>query len=239
MSARASMHGEIELTVSDSGIGIDATFLPYVFDRFRQADASSTRAHAGLGLGLAIVRHLVELHGGSVRAESDGRDAGTRFVMRLPRSHPSVHCTRRAKRRPPLRATAADVPRLDGVRVLIVDDDRESCEMMLEVLREYGASIRAALSAGAAIDALPEFAPDLVLTDIAMPARDGYAVMSAVRALETALGRRVPVAAVTANAHAEDRERAIAAGFDEYLAKPIQPAALARAVASLAAGVDR
>jgi CheY-like chemotaxis protein len=106
--------------------------------------------------------------------------------------------------------------------------------MMLEVLREYGASIRAALSAGAAIDALAEFPPDLVLTDIAMPARDGYSVLSEVRALEATFGHRVPVAAVTANAHAEARERAIAAGFDDYLAKPIQPAALARAVAALA-----
>ena len=233
------VHGNVEITVSDSGIGIDAAFLPYVFDRFRQADDSSTRGHAGLGLGLAIVRHLVELHGGRVHAESGGRDAGTRVVIRLPRRLPSVHACDGPHAALRSVATAAGVPRLDGVRVLIVDDDRESCEMVLEVLREYGASIRAALSAGAAIDALPEFAPDLVLTDIAMPARDGYAVMRAVRALETAIGRRVPVAAVTANAHAEDRERAIAAGFDEYLAKPIQPAALARAVASLAAGLDR
>ena len=226
-------HTDIEITVSDSGIGIDAAFLPYVFDRFRQADDSSTRGHTGLGLGLAIVRHLVELHGGSVRAESDGRDAGTRFVLRLPRSQPSVPASdgRHAGRRSASAAT--DVPRLDGMRVLIVDDDRESCEMMREVLGEYGASIRAALSAGAALDALSEFTPDLVLTDIAMPAQDGYAVMSAVRALATTLGHRVPVAAVTANAHAEDREGAIAAGFDEYLAKPIQPATLARAVAAL------
>ena len=121
------------------------------------------------------------------------------------------------------------------MRVLIVDDDRESCEMMLEALRGYGASVRAAMSAGDAVDALSEFHPDLVLSDIAMPGRDGYAVLSEVRALETTLGHRVPVAAVTAYAHAEDRERAIAAGFDDYLAKPIDPAALARAVAALAA----
>ena len=125
------------------------------------------------------------------------------------------------------------------MRVLIVDDDRESCEMMLEALGGYGASLRAALSASAAADTLAEFTPDLVLTDIAMPARDGYAVLREVRALETRLGHRVPVAAVTAHAHAEDRERAIAAGFDEYLAKPIQPATLARAVAALAAVGNR
>ena len=202
-------NGQIELTVTDSGIGIDATFLPYVFDRFRQADASSTRAHTGLGLGLAIVRHLVELHGGTVRAESDGRDAGTRFVIQLPRRH--LPLTARDARKPAsVSATAAatDVPRFDGLRILIVDDDRESCEMMLEALRGYGASVRCAMSATDAIAALPEFKPDLVLSDIAMPGRDGYAVLSEVRAVETTLGRRVPVAAVSAYAHAEDRQRA-------------------------------
>jgi PAS domain S-box-containing protein len=228
-------NGEIELTVSDSGIGIDATFLPYVFDRFRQADPSSTRAQSGLGLGLAIVRHLVELHGGTVRAESDGRDAGTRFVMQLPRRHPTL--TARDARRPlsAAAATAAtDMPRLDGVRILIIDDDRESCEMMLEALRAYGAAVRCAMSASEGIEALPDFTPDLVLSDIAMPGRDGYAVLGEVRALEAMLGRRVPVAAVSAYAHADDRERAISAGFDEYFAKPVDPVALASAVAALA-----
>ena len=135
--------GEIEITVSDTGMGIDAAFLPYVFDRFRQADASSTRAQTGLGLGLAIVRHLVELHGGTVRAESDGRNSGTRFVMRLPRRHSPL--TERDARKPVnTRAAipASDLPRLDGVRILIVDDDRESCEMMLEALRGGGALVQ-------------------------------------------------------------------------------------------------
>ena len=207
---------QIELTVADSGIGIDATFLPYVFDRIRQADASSTRAQTGLGLGLAIVRHLVELHGGHVRAESDGRDAGTRFVMLLPRKQTSLMA--RDGRKPARTAAttaATDVPRFDGLRILIVDDDRESCEMMLEALRGYGASVRCAMSATEAIDTLPEFRPDLVLSDIAMPGRDGYAVLGEVRAAETLLGRRVPIAAVSAYAHAEDRQRAIAAGFDQ------------------------
>ena len=226
--------GQIELTVTDSGIGIDATFLPYVFDRFRQADASSTRAQGGLGLGLAIVRHLVALHGGSVRAESDGRDAGTRFVVRLPRRH--VPLTARDARRPAsVTATpaATDVPQFDGLRILIVDDDRESCEMMLEALGRYGASVRYALSATEATATLLEFRPDLVLSDIAMPGRDGYAVLSEVRQVERTLGRRVPVAAVSAYAHAEDRERAIAAGFDHYLAKPVDPAALVSTVKAL------
>jgi PAS domain S-box-containing protein len=234
VSARVT-NGEIELSVSDTGIGIEATFLPFVFDRFRQADSSSTRAQTGLGLGLAIVRHLVELHGGTVRAESDGRDAGTRFVMQLPRRHSAV-IVRDARK--PVNAGAGapiDVPRLDGLRILIVDDDSESCEVMLEALRGYGATLRAAMSARDAVEALSEFTPDLVLSDIAMPDRDGYAVLSEVRARETTFGRRVPVAAVTANAHAEDHARAIAAGFDQYLAKPVEPVALALAVAALAA----
>ena len=232
--------GQIELTVTDSGIGIDAAFLPYVFDRFRQADASSTRAQSGLGLGLAIVRHLVELHGGSVRAESDGCDAGTRFVVQLPRPHSSLtaHDARTLASAAATTATT-EAPRFDGLRILIVDDDRESSEMMLEALRGYGAAVRCAMSATEAIGTLSEFRPDLVLSDIAMPGRDGYAVLGEVRAIETTLGRRVPVAAVTACAHAEDRQRAIAAGFDQYLAKPVDPAALASAVQALAAGANR
>ena len=228
--------GQIELTVSDSGIGIDAAFLPYVFDRFRQADASSTRAQSGLGLGLAIVRHLVELHGGSVRAESGGRDAGTRFVVRLPRRH--VPVTARDARSPATVSAApaaVEAPQFDGLRILIVDDDRESCDMMLEALRRYGASVQCALSATEAAATLLEFRPDLVLSDIAMPGRDGYAVLSEVRQVETSLGRRVPVAAVTAHAHAEDRQRAMAAGFDRYLAKPVDLAALAATVKALVA----
>jgi CheY-like chemotaxis protein len=144
-----------------------------------------------------------------VRAESDGRDAGTRFVMQLARGHLAFPA--RDPRKPASAATASvttDVPRLDGVRVLIVDDDRESCEMMLEALRGHGASLRAAMSASDAVDALSKFKPDLVLSDIAMPGLDGYAVLRHVRALETAIGRHVPIAAVTAYAHGEDRERA-------------------------------
>jgi CheY-like chemotaxis protein len=216
--------------------GIDATFLPYVFDRFRQADASSTRAQSGLGLGLAIVRHLVELHGGSVRAESDGRDAGTRFVVRLPRGHVS-RTARDGRSHARVSATpaATDVPQFDDLRILIVDDDPESCEMMLEALRRHGASVQFALSATEATATLLEFRPDVVLSDIAMPGRDGYAVLSEVRQAETVLGRRVPVAAVSAYAHAADRQRAIAAGFDQYLAKPVDPVALASTVRALVA----
>ncbi len=225
---------QVELTVTDSGIGIDPTFLPYVFDRFRQADASSTRAQSGLGLGLAIVRHLVELHGGSVRAESGGRGAGTRIVATVPRAQMTLtgpDARDFATLSAPPAATA--IPHFGGIRILVVDDDRESCDMMLEALRRYGASVQCALSAGAATATLAEFSPDLVLSDIAMPGKDGYAVLAEVRQIESTFGRRVPVAAVSAYAHAEDRQRAIAAGFDHYLAKPVSPAALASAVKAL------
>jgi signal transduction histidine kinase/ActR/RegA family two-component response regulator len=228
-------NGQTELTVTDSGIGINAAFLPYVFDRFRQADDSSTRTHTGLGLGLTIVRHIVELHGGRVRAESDGTNAGTRFVLQLPRKH-SPQPTRDAREAAGISdAAGPDAPRFDGVRILIVDDDHESCEVMLEALRGLGASVWFAMSATEAIRKLSECAPDLVLSDIAMPGRDGYAVLTEVRQVQTALGRRVPVAAVSAYAHAEDRQRAIAAGFDQYLAKPVDPAALASTVKALVA----
>ena len=238
VAVKTRLDGEqIELTVTDSGIGIDPAFLPYVFDRFRQADASSTRAHSGLGLGLAIVRHLVELHGGTVRAESGGRDAGTRFVARLPRRYVPLtnHDVRSPASASAPPAATMDVPQFDGLRILIVDDDRESCEMMLEALRRFGATTQCAQSATEAAATLLEFRPDLVLSDIAMPGRDGYAVLSEVRQVETALGRRVPVAAVSAYAHEEDRERAMAAGFDHYLAKPVDPAALAATVKALVA----
>jgi CheY-like chemotaxis protein len=224
--------GEIELSITDSGIGIEPAFLPYVFDRFRQADASTTRAYGGLGLGLAIVRHLVELHGGRVRAESDGTNTGTRFIINLPRKELLLSTT---ERRPVPTETARDVGiRLDNLRVLLVDDDHTSCDVMSEALRGYGASVHAAMSVAEAVDCLAAFQPDLVLSDVAMPVQDGFALLRELRSREILLGRRVPIAAVTARARPEDREQALAAGFDEYLTKPVEPAALAGAVSALA-----
>jgi PAS domain S-box-containing protein len=229
--------GHTELVVTDTGIGIEAAFLPYVFDRFRQADPSSTRAHSGLGLGLAIVRHLAELHGGTVHVTSEGRDAGARFAIRLPRTTPAAspddrrHVVRDSVSMP----TPTDV-RLDRLRILVVDDDGESCDVMREMLQRLGACVQVAASVDQAVTELPAFGPDLVLSDLAMPGRDGFGILDAVRAMG---GRYVPVVAVTAYARAEDRERVMAAGFDDYLAKPVEPAALAAIVAGHAARARR
>ena len=235
------LDGEIELAVRDTGIGIDPSFLPYVFDRFRQADASTTRAHGGLGLGLAIARHLVELHGGTVRAESGGRDTGATFVIALPVRRSTADD---GGDRPAAAATAPAGPgrrglSLAGVRVLVVDDDGESCDVMQAALRMYGASVRVAMSADEAIEAAATFVPDVVLTDIAMPGRDGYSMLADLRAREAESGRRVPVAAVTAFARLEDHNRATTAGFDGYLTKPVDPLTLASTVATLASGSAR
>jgi signal transduction histidine kinase/ActR/RegA family two-component response regulator len=237
VQARAE-NGQTELMVIDTGVGIDAAFLPYVFDPFRQADASSTRAHSGLGLGLAIVRHLIELHGGTVSAESDGRDAGSRFLIRLPRAAVPVNSPDRDRRQGTAgfqEAASLAAVRLDGVRVMVVDDDRESCEVMREALQGVGASVQIATSVDEAVTTLSNFTPDVVLSDLAMPGRDGFGVLTAVRAITQ---RRIPVIAVTAYARAEDRERVMTAGFDDYLAKPVAPMALAAAVATHAVRRD-
>jgi len=188
--------GNIEVTVTDSGIGIKPSFLPHVFERFRQADASTTRMHGGLGLGLAIVRHLVESHGGTVRAHSDGLNTGATFVFTVPvKSRISSEPSEQTRS-----TTVAIVPiSLAHIRVLVVDDDRDSREVMTEALLMYGGSVQAASTADDAIDAIKKFEPDVVLTDIAMPGSDGYAVLKRIRTLEAATGRRMPVGRVTAH----------------------------------------
>jgi CheY-like chemotaxis protein len=200
-----------------------------------------TRVHGGLGLGLAIVRHLVELHGGSVRAESRGRGAGAAFAIRLPRRIPAIvpRDARKPVAEPSYSPREAPGVRLDHLRILLVDDDKESCDVLREALETRGAVVKATTSAAEAIDVLAAFNPDLVLTDLAMPGRDGFAVLQEVRDREGAFGRHVPVAAVTAHARAEDRERAIAAGFDRYLTKPVEPGVLASTVAALAIATNR
>ena len=222
----------VRLVIEDSGRGISAEFLPHVFERFRQADSTPRRSHGGLGLGLSIVRHLVELHGGTVIAESPGENRGARFTVTLPlASEPRRAVAPRSRKTPWVGAALPAA--LDGVRVLVVDDDHDACELLEMTLRESGASVRAVHSVRAALEALESFHPDLLLSDIAMPEEDGYSLIRRVRARESAEGDRVPAIALTAFASQADREQALALGFDEHLAKPTSPSELSSAVVRL------
>jgi signal transduction histidine kinase len=238
VEVRLDREGEdVAIAVRDTGVGIDPSFAPHLFERFRQADSSSTRAHGGLGLGLALVRHLVEAHGGSVRAESEGRGRGATFVVRLPSAAP-----RRAQGVPA--APRAAVPLsaegpwplagLSRLRVLVVDDDPDSREVVREVLEQAGAVVAVAGSAPEALRAIAERPPDVLLSDLGMPGEDGYQLMRRVRALDPVAGGSVPAAALTAYTQAENRRAAQEAGFQGYLSKPIDPAELTAAVARLA-----
>ena len=232
----------LELGVSDTGIGISGEFLPHVFERFRQADSSITRAHGGLGLGLSIVRHLAELHGGTVRAESPGVGRGASFTVRLPAAS-----ARGSLALPPggdgaaglVRAggdgdVTADAPDLTDLRVLVVDDEPDTLEVICAVLNRHGAEVRAAGSSGEALKALAGWRPDVLVSDLGMPDEDGFALIGKVRSLAPGRGGDVPAAALTAYVRDEDRRRALAAGFQTHIAKPVDPAALAAAVAGLA-----
>ena len=217
------------LTVSDTGIGIGAEFLPFVFDRFTQADASFTRGYSGLGLGLAIARHLVELHGGTISAASEGQNLGSTFTVRLP-----LHAELAPAPHTPMRTSGVHVD-LRGARLLLVEDDQLAREMMTVVLSQYGARVRAAASVREALRELESEVPHLLITDIAMPGEDGITLIEEVRAR----GVRIPVIAVSALARADDRARIIQAGFDDYIQKPVQPLRLAVAVARKLSTIPR
>jgi PAS domain S-box-containing protein len=222
------------LTVTDSGRGIAPDFLPYVFDRFRQGDSGAGRAHAGLGLGLAICRHIVELHGGTVRAENVEHGNGARFIVDLPSGLPSDHL---ALPPAPGPSSAVSLPgsALRGLRVLIVDDDPDTCELLSAVLAGQGAETSAATSAREALDLLEQASPDLVVCDIAMPGTDGYDLIAGIRSRVGDGHPGVAAIALTAYARPEDRDRALRAGFDRHITKPIEPADFVRVVRGLAA----
>jgi PAS domain S-box-containing protein len=229
----ACVESHVELEVIDNGQGIRGDFLPYVFDRFRQADGTTTRQHSGLGLGLAIVRHLVELHGGSVRATSDGEGRGAVFAVRLP-----VAAVRpKSSDDPPLPALpegeSVRVLPLCGLRVLVVDDETDARELVAAVLTESGAEVTAVGSVHEAISVVQELRPDVLVSDIGMPSEDGYSLIKRIRAMEKTLGR-IPAAALTAYASVQDRTRALLAGYSSHLPKPIEPAELTAVVANLA-----
>lgn len=227
----------IEIVVTDTGIGISQDFLPFVFDRFRQADSSSTRAHGGLGLGLAIVRHLVELHGGGVVVESPGDGQGATFRVRLPLMTLHVEDRRKtdtSRLEDQSMPTFLRPPTLDDLRVLIVDDEAATRDLLTMILKQNGAEVFAASSTSEALDILKKHKPDVVVSDIEMPGEDGYRLIFKLRALEAEHGGRTPAAALTAYARTEDRVRALSAGYQIHVPKPVEPNELVTVVASLA-----
>jgi len=222
---------EVEVSVQDSGQGIPREFLPNVFDRFRQADPSTTRKHGGLGLGLAIVKHLVDLHGGSIKAESDGIGTGATFKVKLkPLDKPEAALT--GLHGGELRATAGETTSLAGLKVLVVDDHEDDRDVLTHMLSSCNAEVKAAGSVAEALRLLHDWQPEVIVSDISMPDVDGYAFIRQLRALN--VHGAIPAIAVTAHALAEDRERALAAGFQNHLAKPVQLSELVNSIAKVA-----
>jgi signal transduction histidine kinase/ActR/RegA family two-component response regulator len=226
--------GNVSLTVSDTGQGIDPSFVPQVFERFKQADPSSARRHGGLGLGLALVRELVELHGGSVRVASPGIGQGTTFTVQLPATVEGMIATS------PVRSAISDAASsLEGIRVLIIEDEEDAREILTRSVSDFGAEVTAVGSVADALERLrtPEAAlPHVILSDIGMPEADGYVLLRALRQLPREHGGDVPAIAVTAYTTPSDRKQALAAGFREHLEKPVAPLALAAAIARVTGG---
>jgi CheY-like chemotaxis protein len=221
--------GQARVSVVDTGRGIAPEFLPYLFQRFQQAETGSARQHGGLGLGLAIVRHLVELHGGRVRASSAGEGQGATFVVELPLAasagtgsieHPG---------------SRTGTPSLDAVRVLIVDDHEDTVDFLAAALVKYGADVKVATSVNEALSVLTQHRPHVLVSDLSMPGEDGFTLMRRIRN-RTTNGHRLTAIALTAHARAQDREQALAAGFHMYLAKPIEPARLGYVIEALVNG---
>jgi PAS domain S-box-containing protein len=223
-----------ELVVADTGRGIPLEFLPHVFDRFRQGDASTTRAHGGLGLGLAIVRHLTELHGGTVQASSDGDGCGATFTIRLPLDDVRDETERTGTGQSESGEPVDRARQLTGVRVLVIDDEPDARELFRVVLSQSGADVRTASSARSALMMLDEWLPEVIVCDIAMPIVDGYAFVAQLRSRPRDAGGEIPAAALTAYARLEDRDRALAAGYHVHIVKPVDPGELTRAVVALA-----
>ena len=224
---------DLEIAVSDTGEGIDAEFLPYVFDRFRQADSALSRRTVGLGLGLAIVRHLVEQHGGSITASSPGKGKGATFIIHLP-LRPSVSIGDdeiRPEAHPRRAAAFGDAPGLTGVRVLVVDDVYDTRILLKEILERYGATVKEVAGPAEAFELLQQWRPAVIVSDIGMPEEDGYAFIRRVREWEQQVGTRVPAIALTAFVRSADRVEALVAGYQAHIAKPIDPLEFARMVA--------
>ena len=229
------VNSHLELSVSDTGIGIPASYLPHVFDRFSQKDSSTTRAFGGLGLGLAICKQLVELHGGSIKAASQGEGMGATFSVQLPlsivqlddQSAPRIHPT--AETQP---GEVLSLPRLEGVHVFVVDDEPDARELLRTVLDDQGATVTTFGSAQEALAALKTTRPTLLICDVGMPKMDGYQLIRTLRAQESR-SERIPALALTAFARAEDRKRSLVAGYQAHLAKPFDVSEFILVIADL------
>jgi CheY-like chemotaxis protein len=229
------VNSHVEISVIDTGIGIKPEFLPHVFDRFRQADATTTRRHGGLGLGLSIVKQLVEMHGGSIRAKSPGEGQGATFTVTLPIIVVHPERPEPQKVRPKESDSTEDICRggaLAGLKVLVVDDEPDARQLIHRVLADCEAEVAVASSAAEALAVIGQFRPDVLVCDIGMPEQDGYDLIHEVRANPAT--KDIPAAALTAFARTEDRKRSLLAGFQTHVAKPVDPAELTAAVASLA-----
>lgn len=228
------INSHVEFSVSDTGIGIPASFLPHVFDRFSQKDSSTTRSYGGLGLGLAIAKQLVELHGGTLQAKSPGEGLGATFIVKLPLtiletqgvSANRVHPTH------PVSEEQATLPNLSGIHALVVDDEADARELIQRILQEQGATVTVASGGEEALRAMKTLDPDALISDIGMPDMDGYQLMRRIRATEP-MGRRLPAIALTAFARAEDRKRALLAGYQSHVTKPVDIAELVIVLAGL------
>src|SRR5215813_9767202 len=229
------VNSHVEIAVADNGQGIKPEFLPYVFDRFRQEDGGTSRQQSGLGLGLAIVRHIVELHGGTVHAASEGLGKGATFTVTLPVAPPARAASPDELRDEAAgwRLTTQNPPSLSGVRVLIVDDEADARELVTMMLAQGGAVVRTAVSAPEALAACDEWRPDILIADIGMPGEDGYTLMKKLRARESERGGHIPAIALTAYGRREDRLRALSVGYESHVPKPVEPVELLAVVASL------
>jgi CheY-like chemotaxis protein/anti-sigma regulatory factor (Ser/Thr protein kinase) len=231
------INSHVEITVTDTGKGISPEFLPYVFDRFRQADSSITRSYNGLGLGLAIVRHLVELHGGTVHAESPGEGLGATFTVKLPLMAVTLKANEQERVHPTVGSTVSfeNSPSLEGLRILVVDDEADARELLVHILKEFGVEVVAVATADEVIGVLMEQASrlDILVSDIGMPNEDGYTLLRRVRSLPPERGGRIPAVALTAYARTEDRRAALLAGFQSHVAKPVELSELIAVIANL------
>ncbi len=231
---------DVELVVTDNGQGIEPHFLPHVFDSFRQAEAVTSREHGGLGIGLSIAKHIVEMHGGGIQAQSPGHGQGATFVVRLPVS-PLVSATLGVTRiRAALEPSDSPMPvGLEGIRVLVVDDEPDAREMVQYVLQTCGIEVRVAGSAAEALIELERFKPHVMVSDVGMPKEDGYSLIRSVRSAASLELRGIPAIALTAFARNQDRARALVEGFNVHMEKPVEPAELVKAVLGLAGDVRR